>query len=233
MLEAPNWRDNVQQLDGLIEVTKFFLSHPWPDCYARQIPVSVDTKFVERHQSVLCEWLDELLPASAIQTDETKFPLRFGLRDRQPHITFRVLDPELQAELRLPFDEFSVPLRYLATLPVRNATVIIVENQLNLLTLPLVRRGIALRGEGDAVTRLAKLNWLNDNRAVYWGDIDIEGFEILSSFRRFIPDIRSLLMDRNTLGEHSQFIVQGNEVAQFLGSTSVRHCWTGNMEIAR
>lgn len=202
-------------LEGLIEVTRFFLNNPWPDCYARQIPAAVDTKFVERYQALLRVWLDTLLPASAIQSGETKFELRFGLRDGQPHTAVRTLDRDLQTELDWPFDEFSVPLRSLATLPVRKTTVFIVENQLNLLTVPPFKRGIAIRGEGKAVTRLGRLEWLRDNRIVYWGDIDVEGFQILSSLRSLFPrdSVRSIMMDPETLRLHAAFIVEGNAIA--------------------
>jgi len=127
----------------------------------------------------------------------------------------RILDVDLQDELRLPFDEFSVPLRWLATLPVRNATVFIVENRLNLLTLPPFKRGIAIRGEGSAVTRLGKLEWLHDNRVIYWGDVDVEGFGILSSLRKLFPagDVQSLMMDRDTVRRHAAFAIQAQSRA--------------------
>lgn len=205
--------DCAEPLEGLIQVAEFFLHNPWPDCYARQIPVAVDTKFVERHQSVLRDWLDELLPGSAIQADETKFALRFGLRDGQPYTTLRTLDPTLQTELGLPFDELSLPLRSLESLPLRDATVIIVENQLNLLTLPTINRGLAIRGEGKAVTRLRRLQWLANNRVLYWGDIDVEGFQILSSLRTFFPHIRSILMTDAVLRDHNALVLAGSGAA--------------------
>jgi hypothetical protein len=202
--------DCAEPLEGLLQVTKFFLDNPWPDCYARQIPVAVDTKFVERHQAVLRDWLDELLPGSAIQADETKFALRFGLRDGQPYTTLRTLDPTLQAELRLPYDELSLPFRSLEPLPLRDATVIIVENQLNLLTLPKLNRGLTIRGEGKAVTRLRRLQWLADNMVLYWGDIDVEGFQILSSLRMFFPNVRSILMTEAVLLDHHDLVLEGS-----------------------
>ncbi len=159
---------------------------------------------------MLRQWLDALLPSSAIQPGETKFALRFGLRDGQPHTTIRTLDPELQAELGLPFDELSLSLWHLATLSVRRATVVIVENRLNLLTLPPMIRGIAIRGEGKAVTRLARLAWLADNYALYWGDIDVEGFQILSTLRSIFPCVRSILMTDGVLRDHSQLVAEGN-----------------------
>lgn len=197
-------------VEGLLQVTRFSLDHPWPDCYARQIPVAVDTKFVERHQAILRDWLDELLPGSAIQADETKFALRFGLRDGQPHTTLRTLDSSLQAELGMPYDELSLPLRSLEPLPLRAATVVIVENQLNLLTLPRMNRGLAIRGEGKAVTRLRRLPWLADNIVLYWGDIDVEGFQILSSLRTLFPRVRSLLMTQTVLRDHQALVLAGS-----------------------
>ena len=88
-------------------------------------------------------------------------------------------DRDLLPELDLPCDELSLPLRSLANLPIRKTTIVIVENRLNLLTLPALKRAIGIRGEGKAVTRLHRLNWLHDNRIIYWGDIDVDGFLIL------------------------------------------------------
>lgn len=197
-------------IDGLIAVTEHFLQNPWPDCYARQFPVSVDTKFIERNHSVLRQWLDILLPASAIDVNETRFPNRFGLRDSQQHRAIRVLDHGLLQELGLPFDELSLPVRSLARLCVRNVTVIIVENRLNLFTLPCLPRTIGIEGEGRAVTRLERLKWLYDNRIVYWGDIDVDGFAILSSVRNLFPHTESVMMDRPTLELHKAHVIEGN-----------------------
>lgn len=195
-------------IEGLVRVAQYFIDHPWPDCYARQIPVAVDTKFIQRHQATLRPWLEELLPASAIDFNEKTFARRFGLRDRQPHRAVRLLDVQLQAELGLPFDELSLPLRLLAELPVRNATVVIVENRLNLLTLPGMRRGVAIRGEGADVNRLERLPWLHENRIVYWGDLDVEGLAILSRLRNVFCNVRSVMMDRDTLIAHQRFAIK-------------------------
>jgi len=200
-----------ESVDGLIAVSRFFMRNPWPDCYARQIPVPVDTKFVERHESTLRQWLRLLLPGSAIDVSESQFASQFGLRDKQTHRGLRVLAGSLLAELSLPFAELSLPLRTLATLPVRDATVIVVENRLNLFTLPSLHRALAIEGEGKAVTRLRKLEWLHHNRLLYWGDIDVDGFEILSSLRSLFPHVESVLMDEKTLQTHSNEQNSGND----------------------
>jgi hypothetical protein len=202
----------------LVAVTDYFVRNPWPDCFARQFSVPVDTKFVERHQPVLRQWLDTLLPASAIDVNETKFAKRFGLRDGRQHRAIRVLDRDVIGELGLPFEELSLPLRSLETLPVRDVTVIIVENRLNLFTLPSVTRAIGIQGDGKAVTRLETLKWLNYNRVIYWGDIDVDGFGILSSLRNLFPHTESILMDRSTLARHGAYTTEGNGHALALRS---------------
>ncbi len=198
-------------IEGLIQVAQYFIENPLPDCYIRQIPVHVDTKFVEKHQSLLKQWLDILLPASAVNVNESGFKRRFGLRDGQTHHAFKMLDVGLKCEFNLPFEELSLPLRSLAMVPVKNVTVFIVENNLNLVTLPQFERGIAIRGEGNAVSRLESLSWLNENRILYWGDIDVDGFLILSRLRNLFPQTQSIMMDQKTLSDHETGIVSGNE----------------------
>lgn len=169
----------------------------------------VDTKFIQRHRATLRQWLDLLLPPSEIDVNETTFARRFGLRDGQEHRAVRVLDQRLMLELGLPFDELSLPLRSMAALLVKNATVVIVENDLNLLTLPTITRGLGIRGEGNSVNRLEQLRWLDANRLLYWGDIDVEGFVILSRLRNLFPRVESVLMDMDTIRQHERLLIDG------------------------
>ena len=89
-------------------------------------------------------------------------------------------------------------------------TVFIVENDLNLLTLPSFPRGIAMRGEGNAVNRLDRVRWLANNRVYYWGDIDVDGFVILSRLRNLFAHAQSIMMDRQTLARHERFVGKSN-----------------------
>ncbi len=88
--------------------------------------------------------------------------------------------------------------------------MVIVENGLNLLTLPPLVRGLGIRGEGNAVNRLEPLKWLNQNRVFYWGDIDVDGFLILSRLRNLFPHIKSVLMDISTLNHDPKLVIKGN-----------------------
>ena len=188
---------------------RYFVDHPRPNVYARELPLSVDTKFIERHASLLRDWLDLVLPPHAIRADEKKFEHRFGLRSADPHLLVRLLDPQLGSELGFPCVEFSLPLDTLASLPVRADLVLIVENKVNLLTLPRVKRGLGLGALGDAATR-RHVPWLSRIPIVYWGDVDVEGLEILSSLRALFPQTRSLLMDVATLDRWPHLIVSGS-----------------------
>ena len=152
-----------------------------------------------------------MLPHSAIDVNEKKFARRFGLRDGQPHRGIRLLDPSLSNEIGLPYGELSLPLDSVAKLKVSDCSVFVVENSLNLLTLPTYERGIAIRGEGNAVNRLEKMKWLDTNRVFYWGDIDVDGFVILSRLRNLFAHAESIMMDIGTIEAHQQFVVNGND----------------------
>lgn len=75
---------NAGRWGDLLTVCQYFLDHPRPNLYARELPLAVHTKFVEEHQSVLREMLDELLPPQAIDPAANRFEERFLLRYTGP-----------------------------------------------------------------------------------------------------------------------------------------------------
>lgn len=189
----------VDDLEGLIEVCNYLREHPRPGVFARELPLSVDTKFVERFQPLLRVWLDRILPPHTISAAEGQFERRFGLRSAEPHVLLRLLDSSLAGKLGLPCEELSLPVRALSALPMPEVNVIIVENKVTLLTLPPLRNCIALGGLGRGVTLFRDVHWLHGRSIDYWGDIDVSGYEILSALRAEFPRIRSLLMDEEAL----------------------------------
>ncbi len=203
-------RGVLNELDGLISVVAYLCAHPRPSRFTRELPLAVDTKFIERHQAILRQWLDIVLPPHAIRADEDHFERRFGLRYPMPHVLTRFLDERLQREAGFPTAELSLPVTALDALELADATIIIVENKVNLLTLPPVEGGLALGALGASVTMLRDVSWLSRSRVVYWGDLDIEGFAILSSLRSFLPAAESLLMDEATLVKWRALCTLGN-----------------------
>lgn len=192
-------------LNGAIQVAKYLMENPRPDCYPQQLPVEVDTKFISRHETMLRGWLNELLPSSAILSHESRFAQRFGFRESLQTRTVYFLDSALQAEAGLPFDEFDAPLRSLAALELVDAVVVVVENKAPLTCVPPIPRGLVLSGQGNNALALKDLPWLADNRVLYWGDIDAAGYEILCDFRRRVPHTESILMDAATYEAHKKY----------------------------
>lgn len=203
--------DRVAELiDDLLAVVEALVQRPMPDCYLRELGVPVDTKFIEKHQTTLRRWLDALLPAHAINVSESGFARRYGLRDGTPHHAIRFLDEGLRNRSGFPCDEVSLPMRTLAELPLENCRVFIVENRTNLMTLPMQSGAVALGGVGDSVTRLRDVTWLRKCELYYWGDLDVDGFRILANVRKLLPELSSLLMDRETFEAHKSLVVSGN-----------------------
>ncbi len=57
---------------------------------------------------------------------------------------------------------------------------------------------IAIFESGYSVNNLKKTQWFSAVELFYWGDIDVQGFEILSQFRSYFPHAQSMLMDKVT-----------------------------------
>lgn len=202
--------DVATELEGILHVVGFLREHPRPNVFARELPVPVDTKFVERHERLLREWLDAVLPPHVVRADEEHFERRYGLRYAEPHVHVRLLDPELERELGFPCPEFGLPLHTLARLAFRPAAVFIVENKVNLLTLPPLERTLGLGALGKGITLLRYVTWLETVPITYWGDVDVQGYEILSSLRAIFPQTKSVLMGQDTLKRWRHLCTRGS-----------------------
>ena len=196
----------------LINVCQYFIKHPQPNCYIRQLNiVGVDTKFIEQHKSILKSLLDELLPQSSIniafeKLTEHGFEKRFGLLYEQPQIRFRILDPILSHEFS-GISDISLPIEQFQQLGLITGSLIgsfidrvfITENKVNGLAFPRINNAIVIFGLGYGIQILQQISWLNRCQLHYWGDIDTHGFAMLSQLRSYFPKVKSLLMDETTL----------------------------------
>ncbi|MBX9792302.1 MAG: hypothetical protein K2Y37_25665 [Pirellulales bacterium] len=197
------------EVDGLLDVVVWLTQHPRPEIFARELPLAVDTKFIERHEVILRKWLDIALPPHTIRSDEEHFHRRFGLRYAEPRLMLKLLDVKLRAAAGFPCDELSLPLRILEQLTCPVSMVFIVENKVNLLTLPPIEGAIALGGLGNGVSLLRYVGWLQSVPITYWGDIDVEGLTILSMLRACFPHTQSFLMDQATIDRYQRLLVPG------------------------
>ncbi|MFN0298801.1 MAG: Wadjet anti-phage system protein JetD domain-containing protein [Burkholderiales bacterium] len=193
-------------LDQMLAVTRFLERTSRPMRFARELGIAgVDSKFIETHRGVLRDWLDQLLPVTHIDAKvigfaESGFERRYGLRYDEPLIRIRWLDAARAWDGAIV--DAAIPLSDLARYGPACDHVVITENKVSFLTLPALASGLAIFGAGYAIERLEAVHWLRERAIRYWGDIDTHGFAILSRLRTFLPNVRSLLMDRDTLLAH-------------------------------
>ncbi|MGW6695866.1 DUF3322 domain-containing protein [Rhodococcus sp. NPDC054953] len=172
--------------DRLRGSLRWLLEHPASGLLIRQLPVpGVDTKWITRHRG-----LTETL-LTGIRGDGV-----LGVRTLPRLLDVAVLDRGL-----LPGAPrvFAASIDELATLPLRPATVLILENKEGVHALPDLPGTVAVHGGGYAVHEVAALPWLAGTAVRYWGDLDSHGFAILDRLRHHLPGVRSVLMDRTTL----------------------------------
>ncbi len=196
---------SVEHLDAwpkLVEVCEWFIAHPRPACFVREIPVAVHTKFIEEHQSVLSAMLVHLLPDDHDPLADN-FHARFFLKDKEPLVRVRQLDPALYEMTKLSLPDFLVPVSVFNALPFSEVPrVLVVENETTFHSLPLIAGTVVILGMGNGVHRIGEAPWLRKGeRVVYWGDVDTMGVTILGWLRRHLPHARSVLMDEATLAQ--------------------------------
>jgi hypothetical protein len=196
--------------NDLLAVCAYFLAHPRPNMYLRELPLPIHTKFIEEHKTILRYLLDALLPDVAICAGESHFERRFGLRYDEPQIRLRLLDGSLRRDLGWPAAGMSLTLSDCAALGGMNGRMVfIVENKMTFLTLPPTPNGVAIWGKGFQVSLLREIGWLAGCAIAYWGDLDAQGFAILSQLRGCWPQTRSFLMDAAVLEKYQEFVVAG------------------------
>lgn len=191
---------NHGKWESILSVCTYFKNNPRPDLYIRELPIKVHTKFVENNQSILRDLLDILI-VSDLKSEETEFEKRFNLKYREPLIRFKVLDEKISSRYFSGVSDISIPKSQFEKLNLPIRRVLIVENKTTLyttLTLPKMTSSIAIFGQGNAVSNIQNAAWLNNIQILYWGDIDVHGFEMLSLARRYFNHVVSFLMDAKT-----------------------------------
>ena len=195
---------------SLLKVCSYFKKNPRPGLYIRELPIEVDTKFIENHKSILQKLLDIIL-IEGILMDVNHFESRYGLKYNDPLIRVRILDNVMARRCFSGIDDLSIPVSQFRSLKPQCQTVFILENINNFLTLPMMENRIALFGSGFRVGLLKNTGWLKNKQIFYWGDIDTHGFQILSQIRGYFPQVVSFLMDKDTYETFHLYHVDGAE----------------------
>jgi hypothetical protein len=208
--------ENLTKWDDLLKVCKFFIQNPKPHIYMREIPLDISTKFIEENQATIRILLDILIEEYC-NKNENEFEKRFNLKYNERLIRIRILDNQLSQKFFLGIDDLSVPHSQLVSLNFPCKNVFILENHtnfsniFNFLTLPYLEESIAIFGKGFQIGLLKDVEWLSDKKIIYWGDIDVHGFQILSQIRGYFPNTCSCMMDLETFNEFRNLAVTGAE----------------------
>ena len=185
----------------LLSVCEYFKSNPKPRLYIRELPIQVHTKYIEKHKGIIKELL-EIIIAEHISASEKQFEARFNLKYEEPIVRFRVLDGSISLKSFSGIDDLSIPFSQFQQLSLPIQIVYIVENKINMLTFPLKKDSIVVWGHGFGVDVIKDVEWLKTKKIYYWGDLDAQGFQILSEIRTHFSQVKSFLMDRDTFEKY-------------------------------
>ena len=205
---------NRKIIDALLDIVDFFVENPRPYIYIREISISgIDTKFIQKNRVVVDAFFSAVLNEKSYNKDITKlsdngFEKKYGLKYELPLVRFRILDEALFingiSDISLTTEEF-------AKLNFPCKRVFIVENKITMLSFVSLHQAIVIFGNGYGVGRIKEAKWLQKRELFYWGDIDMDGFAILSQARGYFEEIKSLFMDKKVVEEFKDLIVTTEE----------------------
>lgn len=183
----------ANDLQGIVAAYEWLQANRDSGSYLRVITApGVDTKFAERHRAVLAQIL-------GVSGTSIGFLRGLGLRTKPEFVRIR---PAPSLGLPAQLSELAVRREELVRLDIAPTRAVVVENEISYLSVEVPPDGIVLWGKGFDVDQVGRLPWLVGVDLTYWGDIDTHGFAILDRLRAWLPQSRSVLMDRETLLRH-------------------------------
>ena len=189
----------------MLDMLAWLEANPDANLFVRQLPVAgLDSKWLEARAGLIGDWL-RLIRG---MPDDAGFWQASGLRREPDRLRMRVLDPGLRNRVG-GLTDIHAPQEELGLLDWRVDRVFVVENKQTGLAFGDLPGAVVLMARGYAIDGLASLPWVRNAPDVrYWGDIDTHGLAILGRLRGRLPQVRSLLMDEQTLLRHRNLWVQ-------------------------
>jgi hypothetical protein len=159
-----------------------------------------DSKFFERHASLVAALLDERFDGEAGRQGLAAF---LGAAQEGEH--WLLVAP--LAEGLLPFRRQRVSASELQVTALPASRILLVENERCLHQLPKHVPGtIAILGAGLNLGWLCA-PWLQKCEIAYWGDMDTWGLAMLATARNHIPTLQALLMNAQSFAAHRHLAV--------------------------
>jgi hypothetical protein len=195
---------NDHDFQRLVSALHWLREHPGSGLFLRQVPIAgMDSKWIEPYRGVIGVWLAGLAGVEPT----LGFHTLTGLRPMPDRVRLRILDPALRA-LVGGLEDIAAPWDAVARLdlPVRRA--VIVENLATGLAFADLPGAVVFMARGYAVDAFADIAWIRDVPVYYWGDIDTHGLAILDRLRGYLPQVRSIMMDEETLRRFKSLCVE-------------------------
>lgn len=183
-----------------LSIARSMLAQEQREGYLREMAIpGVDTKFLENHNFLVRTLWNAIFPENTAESSDELWEKLFVQKVPTPSICVRSLDEHLRfagvRKLFLSQDD-------IADFQPPHRRIFITENKVNGYTFPDAEDSLILFGMGYGVLEMAEsAPWLADKEIYYWGDLDHDGFNILSNLRKVLPEmkIHSFLMDKETL----------------------------------
>lgn len=177
--------------DLLQAAADWFTGHPGTGLTPRQVPV----------EGLHAKWLNTRRPLVAALAGRERLDL---LPAHPARIHFTYLDPAHRAAGGRVHD--SATVGDAPALAYRPRIVIISENKDTAIHFPAIPGGISIEGVGKGGGTAASFDWVHAADCLfYWGDMDIDGLEILDGFRAAGLGARSLFMDIDSYERWSRY----------------------------
>lgn len=163
--------------------------------------VQLDSKFFERHETLLAKLLDLRYGARVAQTGLAAF-----LGAELPGAWIRLHENQIPRQY-LPFPHIRVPAADLRAENIVPNHILIIENEQCLHLLPPLSDTLIILGAGRNLAWLKDAAWRH-KRLYYWGDLDSWGLAILGNAQQYQPHLSALMMDKATFEYHRRHAVR-------------------------
>lgn len=186
---------------GIRDVVDYLLHHDVSNYYIRSLPVPVHTKFIEQHEKVILSILKHLSP-ERFNIDAKNLQEALQLKAKQYLFTIKWLDPLLAKTYNIDIEVMGITLAGLLQLDNHVKEVWVVENETNLYLVPARKNALVIFGSGYTLNLLKNIPLFERVQLFYWGDLDVDGFNILHDCKKMYQHTVSVMMDIETVEYH-------------------------------
>lgn len=213
---------NSTYIDNFIEISKFLIANPASMMYPRELPIKVNTKFLEKNLSSFITFIKYFRDIDAEMTSDKWQQL--GLVNPSSTVSLRYnasfCIQSANSSFKAPI--LSIEPSSLKTMTGKFDRIFILENKTTFYTFPLKENECAMYCGGFAILMLKNISFLKESDIYYFGDLDEHGFAILSKFRELYQNVKSFCMDLNVIEDYNKFLIQGeNYLGEIKGLTPI------------